>query len=144
MGSRVPPDGVPAVPLHGQSPLVTGERGASPRGGNKLPRHRPLSRTQSSPLPQSPQALPHGPLQHHFLDKQQVQLGKVGLGLGGCGVRGVGCQWGWEWEWGGFWVVVGYGYGNGVGFGVLEGCWGQWGIAEPQNATGRGSVSRGN
>ncbi|XP_064492512.1 histone deacetylase 5 isoform X5 [Pseudopipra pipra] len=64
-----------AVPLHGQSPLVTGERGGGPRG-NKLPRHRPLSRTQSSPLPQSPQALPHGPLQHHFLDKQQVQLGK--------------------------------------------------------------------
>ncbi|KAM4884546.1 histone deacetylase 5 isoform 6-T6 [Sylvia borin] len=66
-----------AVPLHGQSPLVTGERGPCPRAGNKLPRHRPLSRTQSSPLPQSPQALPHGPLQHHFLDKQQVQLGKL-------------------------------------------------------------------
>ncbi|XP_050183856.1 histone deacetylase 5 isoform X2 [Myiozetetes cayanensis] len=65
-----------AVPLHGQSPLVTGERGGGPRG-NKLPRHRPLSRTQSSPLPQSPQALPHGPLQHHFLDKQQIQLGKL-------------------------------------------------------------------
>ncbi|XP_014744892.1 PREDICTED: histone deacetylase 5 [Sturnus vulgaris] len=65
-----------AVPLHGQSPLVTGERGGGPRG-SKAPRHRPLSRTQSSPLPQSPQALPHGPLQHHFLDKQQVQLGKL-------------------------------------------------------------------
>ncbi|XP_038019311.1 histone deacetylase 5 isoform X3 [Motacilla alba alba] len=65
-----------AVPLHGQSPLVTGERGGAPRG-SKLPRHRPLSRTQSSPLPQSPQALPHGPLQHHFLDKQQVQLAKL-------------------------------------------------------------------
>ncbi|XP_068067943.1 histone deacetylase 5 isoform X4 [Anomalospiza imberbis] len=62
-----------AVPLHGQSPLVTGERGGGPRG-SKLPRHRPLSRTQSSPLPQSPQALPHGPLQHHFLDKQQLKL----------------------------------------------------------------------
>ncbi|KAF4804468.1 histone deacetylase 9 [Turdus rufiventris] len=59
-----------AVPLHGQSPLVTGERGGGPRGG-KAPRHRPLSRTQSSPLPQSPQALP---LPQHFLDKQQ---GKV-------------------------------------------------------------------
>uniref|UniRef100_A0A674GY21 Histone deacetylase n=1 Tax=Taeniopygia guttata TaxID=59729 RepID=A0A674GY21_TAEGU len=57
-----------AVPLHGQSPLVTGGRGGGPRG-NKLPRHRPLSRTQSSPLPQSP----HGPLQH-FLDKQQLKL----------------------------------------------------------------------
>uniref|UniRef100_G3UF87 Histone deacetylase n=1 Tax=Loxodonta africana TaxID=9785 RepID=G3UF87_LOXAF len=47
-----------AVPLHGQSPLVTGERVAtSMRTVGKLPRHRPLSRTQSSPLPQSPQAL---------------------------------------------------------------------------------------
>ncbi|XP_063210304.1 histone deacetylase 5 isoform X4 [Chroicocephalus ridibundus] len=72
-----------AVPLHGQSPLVTGERAGSVRTVSKLPRHRPLSRTQSSPLPQSPQALPHGALphgtlQHHFLDKQQVQLGKAG------------------------------------------------------------------
>uniref|UniRef100_A0A663F0U8 Histone deacetylase n=1 Tax=Aquila chrysaetos chrysaetos TaxID=223781 RepID=A0A663F0U8_AQUCH len=58
-----------AVPLHGQSPLVTGERAGSVRTVSKLPRHRPLSRTQSSPLPQSPQ--------HHFLDKQQVQLGKL-------------------------------------------------------------------
>ncbi|XP_054032826.1 histone deacetylase 5 isoform X2 [Dryobates pubescens] len=66
-----------AVPLHGQSPLVTGERAGSVRAVPKLPRHRPLSRTQSSPLPQSPQALPHGSLQHHFLDKQQVQLGKL-------------------------------------------------------------------
>ncbi|XP_075299424.1 LOW QUALITY PROTEIN: histone deacetylase 5 [Opisthocomus hoazin] len=76
-----------AVPLHGQSPLVTGERAGGVRTVSKLPRHRPLSRTQSSPLPQSPQALPHGPLphgplphgalQHHFLDKQQVQLGKL-------------------------------------------------------------------
>ncbi|XP_075027483.1 histone deacetylase 5 isoform X3 [Calonectris borealis] len=76
-----------AVPLHGQSPLVTGERAGNARPVSKLPRHRPLSRTQSSPLPQSPQALPHGALphgalphgalQHHFLDKQQVQLGKL-------------------------------------------------------------------
>ncbi|KAM6189902.1 histone deacetylase 5 isoform 1-T1 [Sarcoramphus papa] len=76
-----------AVPLHGQSPLVTGERAGSVRTVSKLPRHRPLSRTQSSPLPQSPQALPHGTLphgalphgtlQHHFLEKQQVQLGKL-------------------------------------------------------------------
>ncbi|KAM6295427.1 histone deacetylase 5 [Aegotheles albertisi] len=70
-----------AVPLHGQSPLVTGERGGV-RAVPKLPRHRPLSRTQSSPLPQSPQALPHGAvphgaLQHHFLDKQQGPLGKL-------------------------------------------------------------------
>nr|KAF6456325.1 histone deacetylase 5 [Rousettus aegyptiacus] len=47
-----------AVPLHGQSPLVTGERLAtSMRTVSKLPRHRPLSRTQSSPLPQSPPSL---------------------------------------------------------------------------------------
>ncbi|XP_053944308.1 histone deacetylase 5 isoform X8 [Cuculus canorus] len=70
-----------AVPLHGQSPLVTGERMGSVRTVGKLPRHRPLSRTQSSPLPQSPQTLPHGAIQHHFLDKQQVQLGKVPLQL---------------------------------------------------------------
>ncbi|KAH0503942.1 Histone deacetylase 5 [Microtus ochrogaster] len=36
-----------AVPLHGQSPLVTGERVASSmRTVGKIPRHRPLSRTQ--------------------------------------------------------------------------------------------------
>ncbi|KAM6042261.1 LOW QUALITY PROTEIN: histone deacetylase 5 [Chlamydotis macqueenii] len=68
-----------AVPLHGQSPLVTGERVGGARAVGKLPRHRPLSRTQSSPLPQSPQALPHGALPHGalFLDKQQVRLGKL-------------------------------------------------------------------
>uniref|UniRef100_A0A8C6ZK73 histone deacetylase n=1 Tax=Nothoprocta perdicaria TaxID=30464 RepID=A0A8C6ZK73_NOTPE len=51
----------PAVPLHGQSPLVTGERAAGARAVAKLPRHRPLSRTQSSPLPQSPQAPAQAP-----------------------------------------------------------------------------------
>ncbi|XP_061872846.1 histone deacetylase 5-like isoform X5 [Colius striatus] len=71
-----------AVPLHGQSPLVMGERVGSMRMESKLPQHQPLSRTQSSPLPQKPQALPHGALphstlQHHFLDKRKVQLGKV-------------------------------------------------------------------
>ncbi|XP_068275131.1 LOW QUALITY PROTEIN: histone deacetylase 5 [Nyctibius grandis] len=66
-----------AVPLHGQSPLVTGERAGGGRAVGKLPRHRPLSRTQSSPLPQSPQALPHGALQHHLLDGQPGQLGKL-------------------------------------------------------------------
>lgn len=49
----------------------------------KLPRHRPLSRTQSSPLPQSPQALQQLVMQQQhqqFLEKQkqqQLQLGKV-------------------------------------------------------------------
>ncbi|XP_050790649.1 histone deacetylase 5 isoform X7 [Gopherus flavomarginatus] len=74
-----------AVPLHGQSPLVTGERiSTNMRTVNKLPRHRPLSRTQSSPLPQSPQALQQLVMQQQhqqFLEKQkqqqQIQLGKV-------------------------------------------------------------------
>ncbi|XP_074835370.1 histone deacetylase 5 isoform X3 [Carettochelys insculpta] len=74
-----------AVPLHGQSPLVTGERvSANMRTVNKLPRHRPLSRTQSSPLPQSPQALQQLVMQQQhqqFLEKQkqqqQIQLGKI-------------------------------------------------------------------
>ncbi|XP_057570606.1 histone deacetylase 5 isoform X12 [Hippopotamus amphibius kiboko] len=73
-----------AVPLHGQSPLVTGERvAASMRTVGKLPRHRPLSRTQSSPLPQSPQALQQLVMQQQhqqFLEKQkqqQLQLGKI-------------------------------------------------------------------
>uniref|UniRef100_A0A8C7D3H0 Histone deacetylase n=1 Tax=Oncorhynchus kisutch TaxID=8019 RepID=A0A8C7D3H0_ONCKI len=47
-----------------------------------LPRHRPLSRTQSAPLPQSPQALQQLVMQQqhqHFLEKQkQYQLNKVG------------------------------------------------------------------
>ncbi|XP_004633873.1 histone deacetylase 5 isoform X2 [Octodon degus] len=70
-----------AVPLHGQSPLVTSERVAtSIRTVGKLPRHRPLSRTQSSPLPQSPQALQQLVTQQQFLEKhkqQQLQLGKI-------------------------------------------------------------------
>uniref|UniRef100_A0A8C3D9D4 Histone deacetylase n=1 Tax=Corvus moneduloides TaxID=1196302 RepID=A0A8C3D9D4_CORMO len=140
-----------AVPLHGQSPLVTGERGGGPRG-NKLPRHRPLSRTQSSPLPQSPQALPHGPLQHHFLDKQQVQLGKLwgttnpqntaegalqageteaGEGKLGkdwakvCGVAGTWdrCGVGTGWLWDGRGVTVGHGVGTGGPWG-RHGAWG--------------------
>uniref|UniRef100_A0A4W3I7H9 Histone deacetylase n=1 Tax=Callorhinchus milii TaxID=7868 RepID=A0A4W3I7H9_CALMI len=72
-----------AVPLHAQSPLVTSERGSSNlRTVNKLPRHRPLSRTQSAPLPQSPQALQQLVMQQQhqqFLEKQkqyqqQIQL----------------------------------------------------------------------
>ncbi|XP_036408155.1 histone deacetylase 5 isoform X1 [Megalops cyprinoides] len=80
-----------AVPIYGQSPLVTGER-VSPnmRTVNKLPRHRPLSRTQSAPLPQSPQALQQLVMQQqhqHFLEKQkqyqqQIQLNKM-LSKGG-------------------------------------------------------------
>uniref|UniRef100_A0A8C8VQP4 Histone deacetylase n=1 Tax=Pelusios castaneus TaxID=367368 RepID=A0A8C8VQP4_9SAUR len=69
-----------SVPLHGQSPLVTGERvSTNMRMVNKLPRHRPLSRTQSSPLPQSPQALQQLVTHQQFLEKQkqQIQLGKI-------------------------------------------------------------------
>ncbi|CAO2645529.1 Histone deacetylase 5 [Lemmus lemmus] len=68
---------IAVVPLHGQSPLVTGERMASSmRTVGKLPRHRPLSRTQSSPLPQSPQALQQLVMQQQhqqFLEKQKQQ-----------------------------------------------------------------------
>ncbi|XP_063315352.1 histone deacetylase 5 isoform X3 [Pelobates fuscus] len=65
------------VPLHGQSPLVGGERvSSSLRSVSKGQRHRPLSRTQSSPLPQSPQALQQLVLQHqHYLDQQQLSKG---------------------------------------------------------------------
>uniref|UniRef100_A0A3B3QBI4 Histone deacetylase n=1 Tax=Paramormyrops kingsleyae TaxID=1676925 RepID=A0A3B3QBI4_9TELE len=63
------------APIYGQSPLVGGERTSSGmRTVNKLPRHRPLSRTQSAPLPQSPQALQHLVMQQqhqHFLEKQK-------------------------------------------------------------------------
>uniref|UniRef100_A0A8C7FE88 Histone deacetylase n=1 Tax=Oncorhynchus kisutch TaxID=8019 RepID=A0A8C7FE88_ONCKI len=64
-----------SVPMYGQSPLVTGDRVSnSMRTVNKLPRHRPLSRTQSAPLPQSPQALQQLVMQQqhqHFLEKQK-------------------------------------------------------------------------
>uniref|UniRef100_A0AAR2J8R1 Histone deacetylase n=1 Tax=Pygocentrus nattereri TaxID=42514 RepID=A0AAR2J8R1_PYGNA len=65
-----------------QSPLVTGERVSNNmRTVTKLPRHRPLSRTQSAPLPQTPQALQHLVMQQqhqHFLEKQKhYQLNKV-------------------------------------------------------------------
>ncbi|XP_055050480.2 histone deacetylase 5 isoform X3 [Misgurnus anguillicaudatus] len=71
-----------AVPIYGQSPLVTGERVSnSMRTVNKLPRHRPLSRTQSAPLPQTPQALQQLVMQQqhqHFLEKQKhYQLNKI-------------------------------------------------------------------
>ncbi|CAJ0962307.1 unnamed protein product, partial [Ranitomeya imitator] len=69
------------VPLHGQSPLVGGERvSTSLRTVTKGQRHRPLSRTQSSPLPQSPQALQQLVLQHqHYLDQQQISKTVEGI-----------------------------------------------------------------
>ncbi|XP_061555911.1 histone deacetylase 5 isoform X2 [Phycodurus eques] len=69
------------VPIYSQSPLVTAERGLSSgmRSVNKLPRHRPLARTQSAPLPQSPQALQQLVVQQqhqHFLEKHYKMLSK--------------------------------------------------------------------
>ncbi|XP_034045428.1 histone deacetylase 5 isoform X2 [Thalassophryne amazonica] len=70
-----------AVPMYSQSPLVTGERSVSSgiRAVNKLPRHRPLARTQSAPLPQSPHALQQLVIQQqhqHFLEKHYKMLSK--------------------------------------------------------------------
>lgn len=72
------------VPLHPQSPLAAKER-ISPgiRGTHKLPRHRPLNRTQSAPLPQSTLAQLVIQQQHQqFLEKQkqyqqQIHMNKV-------------------------------------------------------------------
>ncbi|NXI50939.1 HDAC9 deacetylase, partial [Chloroceryle aenea] len=73
-----------AVPLHPQSPLAAKER-VSPgvRGAHKLPRHRPLNRTQSAPLPQSTLAQLVIQQQHQqFLEKQkqyqqQIHMNKM-------------------------------------------------------------------
>nr|XP_044991668.1 histone deacetylase 9 isoform X14 [Jaculus jaculus] len=72
------------IPLHPQSPLATKER-ISPgvRGTHKLPRHRPLNRTQSAPLPQSTLAQLVIQQQHQqFLEKQkqyqqQIHMNKL-------------------------------------------------------------------
>uniref|UniRef100_A0A8C2V7K0 Histone deacetylase n=2 Tax=Chinchilla lanigera TaxID=34839 RepID=A0A8C2V7K0_CHILA len=72
------------VPLHPQSPLATKER-ISPgiRSTHKLPRHRPLNRTQSAPLPQSTLAQLVIQQQHQqFLEKQkqyqqQIHMNKL-------------------------------------------------------------------
>ncbi|NXS51586.1 HDAC9 deacetylase, partial [Brachypteracias leptosomus] len=73
-----------AVPLHPQSPLAAKER-VSPgiRATHKLPRHRPLNRTQSAPLPQSTLAQLVIQQQHQqFLEKQkqyqqQIHMNKM-------------------------------------------------------------------
>ncbi|KAM6338549.1 histone deacetylase 9 isoform 5-T5 [Podargus strigoides] len=73
-----------AVPLHPQSPLAAKER-ISPgiRAAHKLPRHRPLNRTQSAPLPQSTLAQLVIQQQHQqFLEKQkqyqqQIHMNKM-------------------------------------------------------------------
>ncbi|XP_019328340.1 PREDICTED: histone deacetylase 9 isoform X2 [Aptenodytes forsteri] len=72
------------VPLHPQSPLAAKER-VSPgiRAAHKLPRHRPLNRTQSAPLPQSTLAQLVIQQQHQqFLEKQkqyqqQIHMNKM-------------------------------------------------------------------
>ncbi|XP_042328007.1 histone deacetylase 9 [Sceloporus undulatus] len=73
-----------AVPLHPQSPLATKERvSPSLRVPHKLPRHRPLNRTQSAPLPQSTLAQLVIQQQHQqFLEKQkqyqqQIHMNKM-------------------------------------------------------------------
>ncbi|KAM4791633.1 histone deacetylase 9 isoform 11-T12 [Cyanocitta cristata] len=72
------------VPLHPQSPLAAKER-VSPgiRAAHKVPRHRPLNRTQSAPLPQSTLAQLVIQQQHQqFLEKQkqyqqQIHMNKM-------------------------------------------------------------------
>ncbi|KAJ7322382.1 hypothetical protein JRQ81_018669 [Phrynocephalus forsythii] len=73
-----------AVPLHPQSPLAAKERvSPSLKVAHKLPRHRPLNRTQSAPLPQSTLAQLVIQQQHQqFLEKQkqyqqQIHLNKM-------------------------------------------------------------------
>lgn len=66
---------------HSQSPLAMKDRPSSTRP--KLPKHRPLNRTQSAPLPQNTLAQLVIQQQHqHFLEKQkqyqqQVHINKV-------------------------------------------------------------------
>ncbi|XP_058867737.1 histone deacetylase 9-like isoform X2 [Acipenser ruthenus] len=70
------------VPVHPQSPLAMKDRPAS-SVRHKLPRHRPLNRTQSAPLPQSTLAQLVIQQQHQqFLEKQkqyqqQIQINKM-------------------------------------------------------------------
>ncbi|XP_072365285.1 histone deacetylase 9-like isoform X2 [Scyliorhinus torazame] len=64
------------TPLHAHSPLGAAGEKLSPalRASNKLPRHRPLNRTHSAPLPQSTQALAQLVVQQQhqqFLEKQK-------------------------------------------------------------------------
>lgn len=66
---------------HPQSPLAMKDRPSSSRP--KLPKHRPLNRTQSAPLPQNTLAQLVIQQQHqHFLEKQkqyqqQIHINKV-------------------------------------------------------------------
>ncbi|XP_076826862.1 histone deacetylase 9-B isoform X2 [Brachyhypopomus gauderio] len=79
---RILSTGQSVLPVHPPSPRAMKERSA---GGArpKLPRHRPLNRTQSAPLPQSMLAQLVIQQQHqHFLEKQkqyqqQVHINKI-------------------------------------------------------------------
>uniref|UniRef100_A0A3Q3J9A8 histone deacetylase n=1 Tax=Monopterus albus TaxID=43700 RepID=A0A3Q3J9A8_MONAL len=70
-----------SMPSHPQSPLTMKDRPSSSRP--KLPKHRPLNRTQSAPLPQNTLAQLVIQQQHqHFLEKQkqyqqQVHINKL-------------------------------------------------------------------
>ncbi|XP_037532274.1 histone deacetylase 9-B isoform X2 [Nematolebias whitei] len=70
-----------SVPSHPHSPLAMKDRSTSSRP--KLPKHRPLNRTQSAPLPQNTLAQLVIQQQHqHFLEKQkqyqqQVHINKL-------------------------------------------------------------------
>lgn len=74
--------GTGSVSSHPQSPLAMKDR-PSTNNRPKLPKHRPLNRTQSAPLPQSTLAQLVIQQQHqHFLEKQkqyqqQIQINKV-------------------------------------------------------------------
>ncbi|MBN3298014.1 HDAC9 deacetylase, partial [Amia calva] len=79
---RILTSGPAAVPVLPQSPLAMKDRPAS-SVRHKLPRHRPLNRTQSAPLPQSTLAQLVIQQQHQqFLEKQkqyqqQIQINKM-------------------------------------------------------------------
>lgn len=62
-----------SVPVLSSSPLVMKER-ASVSSRSRLPRHRPLNRTQSAPLPQSTLAQLVLQQQHHNFMEKQKQL----------------------------------------------------------------------
>ncbi|KAF7658246.1 hypothetical protein LDENG_00015610 [Lucifuga dentata] len=70
-----------SISSHPQSPLVTKDRPSNSRP--KLPKHRPLNRTQSAPLPQNTLAQLVIQQQHqHFLEKQkqyqqQIHINKL-------------------------------------------------------------------
>ncbi|XP_056597929.1 histone deacetylase 9-B isoform X2 [Triplophysa dalaica] len=63
-----------SVPALSPSPLVMKDRSAAASSRSRLPRHRPLNRTQSAPLPQSTLAQLVLQQQHHNFVEKQKQL----------------------------------------------------------------------